>query len=335
MEDDIHKRATAWMIALAISALCGAGCGLASADLSPLSLTSLQELSPADLRPGEKLRVVVTTSILGDVVSNVAGGNVDLQVLIPSGGDPHSYQPTPQDLTTIAQAHVVFINGLGLEIFLEDMLSNAAGRVPIVSLSEGVSARTVDADDFEPDPEHAEQYAGLDAHVWLDPTNVEIWVDNAQTALAALDPDNAAQYSSGASAYRESLQGLHGWIQAQVDQIPEADRKLVTDHLALAYFADRYGFTVVGAVVPAYSTTAEVSAQELAALQRAIQTSGVQAIFVSVGTNPAISQQLAADLGLQLVPLFIGSLSAADGPASSYLDLMLYNVEAIAAALRR
>ncbi len=328
------KLVKAWIIVLMASALSVAGCSLLSVGSGPQFLTSLHELSELNLPPGETLRVVATTSILGDVVANVAGENVDLQVLLPAGADPHSYQPTPQDLTTVAQAHVVFISGFGLETFLEDMLANAGGRAVFVSLSEDVPARTIDSHYAESDPEHGEEYTSVDPHVWLDPANVEIWVDNAQAALATLDPSNAARYLSAASAYKVSLQGLHSWIEDQVNQIPQADRKLVTDHMALGYFADRYGFRIVGAVIPAYNTTVEISAQELAALQQAIQTSGVKAIFVAAGTNPTISQQLAADLGLRLVPLYIGALSDVSGPAASYLDLMHYNVEAILDALQ-
>jgi manganese/iron transport system substrate-binding protein len=144
---------------------------------------------------------------------------------------------------------------------------------------------------------------------------------------------NGGRYLASANDYQALLHGLDIWIQDRVAQIPQADRKLVTDHMALAYFAERYGFDIVGAVIPSYNTTAEVSAQELVALQQTIRAAGVQAIFVSVGTNPAISQQLSIDLGLHLVPIYIGALSDAVGPAASYIDLMHYNVEAIVDAL--
>jgi len=170
--------------------------------------------------------------------------------------------------------------------------------------------------------------------VWLDPYNVEIWVTNARSALTALDPDNAARYSSSANRYLISLHDLQAWIQEQADSIPAADRKLVTDHSALGYFSDRYGFESVGSVIPASHTAAQVSAQELAALQKAILESGAQAIFIAAGSNPLVPQQLASDLDLQLVPLHIGALSDAGGPAASYLDLMHYNVNAIIDALR-
>jgi ABC-type Zn uptake system ZnuABC Zn-binding protein ZnuA len=167
------KRAKASFILLMFATVVGAGCSNVSVASSPLAVTSIHELSEIDLLPGEMLRVVVTTSILGDVVANVAGENVDLQVLLPTGADPHSYQPTPQDLTTIADAHVLFINGLGLEIFLQDALANAGGQAIVISLSEGVPARTIASHDLEPHDAHDENFSDVDAHVWLDPANGE------------------------------------------------------------------------------------------------------------------------------------------------------------------
>jgi ABC-type Zn uptake system ZnuABC Zn-binding protein ZnuA len=295
-------------------------------------VTPLDELSSIDLLPGERLRVLATTGIVGDVVAQIAGDKVDLQVLLPPAADPHAYQATPRDLTLVSQAHVIFINGVGLELFLEDMLANAGGSAVIVSLSENITALPAEA---HSDEDHAEEPGSLDPHVWLDPANVQMWVANCQSALAALDPMDAASFAAAADTYAAALQDLHDWIQAQVAQVPQSDRKLVADHVALAYFARQYGFEIVGAVIPSANTTADVSAGELAALQQAILASGVRAIFVAQGSNPVVAQRLADDLGLMLVPLYIGALSEAGGPADSYLDLMHYNVDAIVSALRR
>lgn len=311
-----------------------AGCGLASRGTAPL-LTSLDDLSAIELSPGEKLRIVATTSILGDVVAHVSGQEIELETLLPAGEDPHSFQPTPQDLRTISDAHVVFINGLGLESFLDDTLASLSDQLWVVSISEHVPARELDDHIVEDDHVHTIAMNDFDPHVWLDPNNVEIWVDNITDALVTLNPNRAAHYISSAQEYLASLQELDTWISEQIMRIPESDRILVTDHFALGYFADRYGFEILGAVVPSYSTDAEASAQQLAALQEAIQAANAQALFVNVGTNPSVSAQLATDLDLQLITLYIGTLSDSDGPASSYIDLMQYNVEAIVAALQR
>ena len=315
------------------TALILTGCGLTSRGSGMLSLTSPEDLSAIDLSPDEKLRVVVTTSILGDVVAKVSGQEIEMEILLPAGEDPHSFQPTPKDLRTISDAHVVFINGLGLESFLADTLESIGDQLTIVSVSEGVPARELDAHEVDDDHAHNDVSGTFDPHVWLDPGNVEIWVDNIALALTTLDPIHAAEYNHSAQEYLASLEALGAWIQDQVIRIPESERNLVTDHLALGYFADRYGFVILGAVIPSFSTDAETSAQQLAALQGEIQAVGARALFVNVGSNSTVSSQLASDLDLQLVSLYIGTLSNADGPAASYLDLMHYNVEMIVAAL--
>jgi manganese/iron transport system substrate-binding protein len=311
------------------------GCGLISRDTSTVPLTPLDDLSSVNLSPGEKLRVVVTTSILGDVVTNVAGQEIEMEILLPAGEDPHSFQPTPQDLRTISDAHVVFINGLGLESFLDNILESLGGQLTIVSLSERVPARELDAHEIDDSHAHSEALGDFDPHVWLDPGNVEIWVDNIALALSTLDPDHAAHFTASAQEYLAALEDLDAWIQDQITSVPENNRELVTDHFALGYFADRYGFEILGAVIPSFSTDAEASAQQLAALQVEIQAVNAPALFVNVGSNPTVSAQLASDLDLQLVSLYIGTLSDAEGPAASYLDLMHYNVEALVAALQR
>jgi ABC-type Zn uptake system ZnuABC Zn-binding protein ZnuA len=322
-----------WIFLLAIAAIGTAGCTPLASDAGMEWLTSIDDLTEVQLLPDRRLRVVATTSIVGDVLANIAKDRVDLQILLPADADPHAYQPTPQDLTLIANADVVFINGLGLETFFEDILINTGGQAVVVSLSEGVQARAASPHSDDLDDSHDSDQAEPDAHVWLNPDNVAQWVDNAASALSALDPVRAAEYAASATAYRSSLDALNTWIIREVSQIPETDRKLVTDHLALGYFADRYGFDVVGAVIPSYSTAAEVSAQELAALQQAIRASGAKAVFVTIGTNPVVSERLADDLGLRVVQLYIGTLSDPDGPAATYLDLMYYNVTAIVNAL--
>ncbi len=256
-----------------------------------------------------------------------------MEILLPAGEDPHSFQPTPKDLRTISDAHVVFINGLGLESFLADTLESIGAQLTIVSVSEGVPARELDAHEVDDDHAQNEVTGAFDPHVWLDPCNVEIWVDNIALALTNLDPIHVADYTHSAQEYLASLEALDTWIQDQVIRIPESERNLVTDHLALGYFADRYGFVILGAVIPSFSTDAETSAQQLAALQGEIQALGARALFVNVGSNSTVSAQLASDLDLQLISLYIGTLSNADGPAASYLDLMHYNVEMIVAAL--
>jgi ABC-type Zn uptake system ZnuABC Zn-binding protein ZnuA len=173
-----------------------------------------------------------------------------------------------------------------------------------------------------------------DPHVWLDPNNVMIWVDNLAQVMGALDQQRAEAYATRAQEYQAELMALDSWIQEQVASIPEGNRVLVTGHHALGYFAARYGFEILGSIVPSYSTAAEPSARELAALEQAMLEREVQAVFVSISETPALAEQVAIDTGAELVALYIGSLSGPEDPASSYLALMEYNVLVISNALR-
>ncbi len=229
---------------LAISAvqILLAGCAPSSTPTGEGALTAVP------LAPGEPLRVVATTTIVGDVVAQVGGEAIELTVLLRPGQDPHTYHPRPGDLAAIAEAHVVFVNGLGLEAFLDDVLRSAGGDRPVVTVSEGIVPRQHPRNPEQPDP-----------HVWFDVRNVMVWVDNIEAALSALDPAHAEVYRASAAAYREELESLDAWIVQRVATVPEQNRRLVTNHPALGYFADRYGFEQVGAVYPV-SPSAEPSA---------------------------------------------------------------------------
>jgi ABC-type Zn uptake system ZnuABC Zn-binding protein ZnuA len=294
------------------------------------------ELAALSLAEGEKLKVVATTSIIGDVVQNVGGDMIDLTVLLPLGSDPHAFEPTPRDLVSVAEAHLVFINGLGLEEFLAKMLQNAGSQAAVVAVSNGADFREFDAGD-EPGLEtegEEHHHQGVDPHLWMTPVNVVVFVRNIEHALSALDPTNAKAYQANAEAYTARLTELDIWIQAQIETIPVESRKLVTDHDTFGYYADRYGLEIIGAVLPAYSTNAKPSAQELAALQNAIGQSKIKAVFVGTTVNPALARQVAEDTGLKLVPLYTGSLGEPGSGAESYLDYIRFNTDAIVEALK-
>ena len=149
-----------------------------------------------------------------------------------------------------------------------------------------------------------------------------------------LDPAHAATYKANADAYRAQLRDLDAWVRAQVATIPAENRKLVTDHATYAYFAERYGFEQIGAVVPGYSTAAQPSAQSLADLEDRIAAYGVKAVFVGKTVNPALAQRVASDTGIRLVFLYSGSLTESGGEADSYLSYVKYNVMAVVEGLK-
>jgi len=232
------------------------------------------------------------------------------------------------DLVAIARADVVFISGAGLETDLAPLLENASG--PVVSLSEDVDLRTLSGSRQEP---KIGPHEGTDPHVWLDPGNVGLWAAAVADTLAELDPDGGAAYRDRAESYQVSLAELDAWIVEQVALIPVKRRKLVMDHTVFGYFAARYGFEQVGTVFPGFSTLAEPSARELAALEDVITDLGVPAIFVGTTVNPMLAEQIAIDTGARLIVLYTDSMSEPDGPASSYIELMHYNVAALVEGL--
>ena len=173
-----------------------------------------------------------------------------------------------------------------------------------------------------------------DPHTWTTPANALIFVQNAEKALSALDPAHAETYAANAAAYSAQLQEMDAWIQTQIDTIPQDQRKLVTDHETFGYYCDRYGLKQVGAVVPAYTSEASTSAQDLAALEDTMRAEGVRAVFIGNSANPHLADTLAADLGVQVVPLYVESLGAVGSGAETYLDYLRYNTSAIVSALQ-
>ncbi|MEJ2597428.1 MAG: metal ABC transporter substrate-binding protein [Anaerolineales bacterium] len=286
--------------------------------------------APVKTGQSDQLHVVATTTIVGDVVRNIGGDAIQLDVLLPPGSDPHSFDPTPQDVAKVANADLIFANGAGLEVFLTPLLKNADSNAQVVYLSDGIQLIRFQSNL----PGEESGSGGGDPHTWFDPQNVKLWVQNIEKALIAKDPGNSQTFDANAKRYTQQLNDLDSWIQAQVGQIPPGQRKLVTDHEAFTYFAARYGFQQVGAIVPGYSTLAQPSAQELAALEDAIHKLGVKAVFVGETVNPKMAERVAQDTGVKLVYLYTGALSDSSGPASTYLDFMRYDVNQIVSGLK-
>ncbi len=297
--------------------------------------------APAD--GGDRLKVIASTTIVGNVVAQVGGNLIELAFLFPPGADPHTFEPRPQDMAAISEADVIVINGLELEEALEPALeANATGVV--VHASEGIEPLTFEGEEHHHEEEEGEEHGeegdehhhheGGDPHTWIDPNNVIVWAQNIAAALSDADPAHAAEYQANAEAYIAELQELDAWIRTQVAQIPAEHRKLVTDHLLYGYFAEEYGLEQVGALVGSFSTNASPSAQELAALEDLIRAQDIPAIFVGKSVNPALAEQVAQDTGIKVVSLYTGSLSESGGEADSYLKYMRYNVSAIVEALK-
>jgi manganese/iron transport system substrate-binding protein len=174
-----------------------------------------------------------------------------------------------------------------------------------------------------------------DPHFWLDPNNVIKYAENIRDGLIAADPEGKDIYTQNAAAYIAKLTELDGWIKTQVEQIPAERRLIVTNHESFGYFADRYGFKIIGTIVPSVSSSAAPSAQQLARLIDHIKETGAIAIFLETGASPQLAEQVSAETGVKVVSeLYTHSITEASGKAPTYIEMMKYNVNAIVEALK-
>jgi zinc/manganese transport system substrate-binding protein len=304
-----------WTVTLAcLAALVAAGCGAGTAETSSAGGCV-------------RLEIVVTTSVLGDVVGNLVGDGGRVEVLMPVGADPHSFQVSAGQAASLRRASLVVVNGLGLEEGMDDAIDAAAADGVVVV----EAASFVEALPFGEGGEHG----SLDPHFWTDPRRMAEAVTGLGEALAGADPPCPERWREAAAAYREQVLRLDGEIEAILRVVPAPQRKLVTNHYSLGYFADRYGFEVLGAIIPGGDTLAEPSPADLAALVEILRREGVRAIFAET-TRPAdLAESLATELGeqVEVVALYTESLGGPGSGAETYLAMQRTNAERIAAAL--
>lgn len=295
-----------------------------------LETLSLPFFETAALVDG-KLNVVATTSIIGDIVANIGGDGIELLTLIKPGQDPHAFEPTARELTDVADADVIFVNGWDLEEGLVDDLKNVAPKALVVPVSAGIEPLPVSAGPNEenkiPDP-----------HTWLDPRLVRTWVDNIEKTLSSLDPGRDKMYGLRATSYRAKLDDLIDYIDENVGQIPKARRNLVTNHDSLRYFAEAYDFQIIGLVIPAASTVAEPSSNDLVRLVDQMDEAGICTIFAETTNRTTLAETVTAELrncdSVQVMQLHTGALGPPGSQADTYLGMMKSNVDAILAGLK-
>lgn len=275
----------------------------------------------AGLRP----QVVVTYSVLGAVVGDVVGDQGDVVVLMPNGTDPHEWSPSAKDIETMTRADLVVVNGLELEGNLQDAVAEARDNgVPVFTVADHITVRTVDAGEGA-DPSDDDQAPGAqDPHLWMDPLTMKQWV----SPLAAQLDEIGLDVSANATTVERDLDALHADVAAIVSKVPEADRTLVTGHESMGYFAERYGFRLIGAIIPSLTSGAEASAGELASLIEKIEDAGVPAIFTEIGTPAATVDAIAGDTGSTVVELSTHNLPD-DG---TYRSFMLGIADTVAGA---
>jgi len=273
-----------------------------------------------------QINVATSFSILEDIVANIGGSRVKITNFVPRNADAHTYQPSTQDVKNLASAKLVFINGLGLESWFTKLLSNSASQATIVTVSSGLKPRKIDV---------GEETGETDPHMWWNLQNTVSYAKNIRDALVKADPVGKAVYAANAAKYTRDLANLDMWTKLEVQKIPVQNRKLVTNHDALGYFAARYGFTVLGNVIPSFGTESEPSAKETAALIDSIRRNNVRAIFTENIISAKLVAQVAAETGAKVAPpLVTDALGQIGSSGDAFLKAFRYNVTTIVAALR-
>lgn len=282
-------------------------------------------------KAAKPLNLSASTVFVRDALVNVTQGiqGITINGIVPLGADPHEYEPTPKDVKAVSDSQAVFINGAGFEeVWLGKLIKNAGGSRPIVDLSEGVKLNKIDAQfqsEFDNDP-----------HYWQDPERWQQAVNNAAKGVAALDAGIADAVKKNAEAYIAKIQETDAMIKTEVAKIPADKRVLVTTHDAFGYYAQRYGFKVVGTVIPGPSTASGAATpRNIKALVDKIKPLGVKAIFVEEGVNPKLTEAVAKEAGIGVIEkLYLDTLSDDKGPAATYLDMLRHNTMMIVGALK-
>jgi zinc/manganese transport system substrate-binding protein len=292
----------------------------------PLLIAACQPASPTG--PEGKKTIVITYSILGALVNDLVGTEANVVVLIPNGQDPHEWEPSAKDIQTLNKADLIVQNGLGLEGGLEKTLSLAEAQgVKTFVASDHITIRKVGQGEGIPNGGPDQMVGASDPHLWTDPLTMK----QVLVALAEqIKTDLGLDASVRAQDLENQLDNLNTEMATQVESLPEANRKLVTGHDSLGYFAQRYGFRLVGAIIPSLTSQAEVSAADLASLKILIQENQVKAIFSELGTPAAISDAIGRETGVKVVELATHILPS-DG---SYFTFMRNLAQTIVENLR-
>jgi zinc/manganese transport system substrate-binding protein len=286
----------------------------------------------SEAKAGETIRVVTSFSVLGDLVKNVGGDRVDVTTLVGPNGDVHVYEPTPAAARTVGEAGVVFVNGLGLEGWMDRLIKASGYKGAVAVASNGVTPRKIE------DAEHDGGAKGgrmfIDPHAWQDIRNGMLYVDNIAQALGSADPAGTATYKANADAYKAKLVELDKWVRSQFFAIPRQKRRMVTTHDAFGYFGAAYEVSIL--TTTGLSTESEPSAGEVKKLIRQIKKEKVTAVFLENVTDPRMIEQIAKESGATVGgELFSDALSKPDGPASTYIDMFENNVTKILTAMRK
>jgi zinc/manganese transport system substrate-binding protein len=266
----------------------------------------------------DRLNVVASFSILGDLARNVGGDRVSVTTLVGPNSDVHVYTPAPADAQKVADAKVLIINGLGLEGWLPRLLQASGSKAPIVTATNGIAPLKLGSD--------------ADPHAWQSVANAKIYVANIRNALVAADPADAEVFGANAENYLTKLDALDREVRAAIAQIPQNRRKVISTHDAFGYFAAGYGIDFIAPL--GVSTEAEVSARDIAKIITQIKKSGIPAVFLENISDDRLMRRISAETGARVGgTLYSDALTDEKGVAPTYIDMVRHNIKALTSAL--
>ena len=275
----------------------------------------------------QPLKVVASFSLMGDLARQVGGDRIELHTLVGPDSDAHVYQPTPADAKTIAQANLVIVNGLGFEGWIDRLIKSSGYRGTVLVASTGIKTLKLKHD------EHGHGHdSNVDPHAWQDLANAARYVDNIAQALAKADPAGQSIYLANAAQYKQAIATLDGELKTAFNSIAKERRKVVTTHDAFGYFSRAYGIAFISPV--GINTDAEASAADVGRIIKQIRREKIPAVFMENISDPRLLERIRQESGARIGGvLYSDSLSKADGPAATYLELMRHNAKTLANAL--
>jgi ABC-type Zn uptake system ZnuABC Zn-binding protein ZnuA len=269
-----------------------------------------------------KLKVVSSASMFTDMTSNIAGDKIELKTLVPIGGDPHLYEPTPRDADIVNKADLILVNGLHFEGWILELIENSGTDAKVITITEGVTP--IASSDYK---------NSYDPHAWMSAENGLTYIDNIKDALVIADPANSDFYISNHVKYAQELKELHSYIKTAIQKIPAAQRVLITSHDAFKYFGNTYGLKLEA--IMGISTESEAQTSDIARVTKAIETYKVPAIFIESTINPKMLKQIAQDNNVSIGgELYADSLGDKNSEGSTYVKMLKHNTNVIVSALK-
>ena len=293
--------------------------------IKPLAAAAVFAMATASLA-ADKIPVLASFSILGDLVRVVGADRVVVTTLVGPDEDAHVFEPKASDAKNLLQTRLLVTNGLGFESWAQKLVKSSGYKGPVAVASQGIQSRSM--------PAEKGKGVETDPHAWQDPTNVVQYARNIAVALGKLDPAGASLYQANSEAYAKELQALDAEAKTQIAAIPQPKRKVITSHDAFGYFGAHYGITFLAP--QGISTDAEPSAKQVAQLIQQIKREKIRAVFFENMTNSKLLAQLSQDVGVTVGPaLYVDALSKAGGPADTYLKLIRHNVTQLVAGMKQ